>query len=133
MADQREEIGRLSRQALRLMEGAAPLVAPGGLLIAITCSLEAEENEDVMARFLATHPEFSLPPLVGLLEMPVAAGVSGPGAWRILTGGDHDGFPSTCSPKARISAVLSPSGRIDSPPRLALSFQAVTFVPKSNP
>jgi len=86
------EIGRLSRQALRLLEGTAPLVAPGGRLIAITCSLEREENEDVMARFLATHPELSLLPLERLLESPVAAGITGPGAWRILTGGDHDGF-----------------------------------------
>ena len=86
------EIGRLSRQALRLLEGAAPLVASGGRLIAITCSLESEENEDVMTRFLATHPELSLLPLEGLLESPVAAGITGLGAWRILTGGDHDGF-----------------------------------------
>jgi len=86
------EIGRLSRQALRLLEGAAPLVAPGGRLVAITCSLEREENEEVMARFLATHPELSLLPLEGMLESPVAAGITGPGAWRILTGGDHDGF-----------------------------------------
>jgi 16S rRNA (cytosine967-C5)-methyltransferase len=87
-----EEIGRLSRQALRLLESATPLVAPGGRLVAITCSLEREENEDVVARFLATHPEFSLLPLADLLEKPVAAGVTGPGAWRVLTGGDHDGF-----------------------------------------
>ena len=86
------EIGRLSRQALRMLEGTAPLVAPGGRLVAITCSLEREENEDVMARFLATHPELSLLPLEGMLESPVAAGITGPGAWRILTGGDHDGF-----------------------------------------
>lgn len=86
------EIGRLSRQALRLLEGTAPLVAPGGRLVAITCSLEREENEDVVARFLATHPELSLLPLEGSLESPVAAGITGPGAWRILTGGDHDGF-----------------------------------------
>jgi 16S rRNA (cytosine967-C5)-methyltransferase len=86
------EIGRLSRQALRLLEGTAPLVAPGGRLVAITCSLEREENEDVMTRFLATHPELSLFPLEGMLESPVAAGVTGPGAWRILTGGEHDGF-----------------------------------------
>ena len=67
-------------------------MAPGGRLIAITCSLEREENEDVMTRFLATHPELLLLPLERLLESPVAAGITGPGAWRILTGGDHDGF-----------------------------------------
>jgi 16S rRNA (cytosine967-C5)-methyltransferase len=94
------EIGRLSRQALRLLEGTAPLVASGGRLVAITCSLEREENEDVMTRFLATHPELSLQPLEGLLESPVAAGVTGPGAWRILTGGEHDGFSVNVLAKA---------------------------------
>lgn len=86
------EIGRLTQQGLRLLTGAAPLVAPGGLLVAITCSLEREENEDVVARFLATAPDFAPLPLSGLLEPPAAGLVTGPGTWRVLTGGDHDGF-----------------------------------------
>jgi 16S rRNA (cytosine967-C5)-methyltransferase len=86
------EIGRLSQQALRLLDGVAPLVAPGGLLVAITCSLEAEENEEVAASFLAGHPEFEPLPLAGLLDGPLAGGILGPGAWRMLTGDDHDGF-----------------------------------------
>ncbi|MFL6196979.1 MAG: transcription antitermination factor NusB [Thermoanaerobaculia bacterium] len=96
------EIGRLSRQALRMMDGAAPLVAPGGLLVAITCSLEREENEDVVARFLATRPEFAPLPLESVLENPVASGITGPGAWRLLTGADHDGFTVHVLAKARI-------------------------------
>jgi 16S rRNA (cytosine967-C5)-methyltransferase len=86
------EIGRLTRQAVRLMEGAAPLVAPGGLLVAITCSLEREENEDVVSRFLSTRRDFAPAPLDGALEPTLASGLLGPGAWRILSGGDHDGF-----------------------------------------
>lgn len=97
-----DEIGRLSRQALRLLDGAAQLVVPGGLLVAITCSLEWEENEEVVARFLATHPGFSPLPLDGLLGEPAAAGITGPGAWRALTGGDHDGFTVSVLAKARI-------------------------------
>lgn len=96
------EIGRLSRQALRLLGGAAPLVAPGGFLVAITCSLEREENEDVVSRFLATHPELSPARLEEVLETPLAGGVSGPGAWRVLTGGDHDGFSLSVLAKARL-------------------------------
>lgn len=95
------EIGRLARQAVRLLTGAAPLLAPGGLLVAITCSLEREENEDVVAAFLSEHPELAPLPLEGLLEPPVSAGVFAPGAWRVLTGGDHDGFSVHVLEKAR--------------------------------
>ena len=94
------EIGRLTRQALRMLDASAPLLAPGGLLVAITCSLEREENEEVVARFLATRPEMSLLPLDEGLEVAVAAGVTGPGAWRVLTGGDHDGFSVNVLAKA---------------------------------
>jgi 16S rRNA (cytosine967-C5)-methyltransferase len=86
------EIGRLSSQALRLLEGMWSLVAPGGVLAAITCSLEREENEDVMARFLAAHTGLAPLPLEDLVERNIAAGITGPGSWRILTGADHDGF-----------------------------------------
>jgi 16S rRNA (cytosine967-C5)-methyltransferase len=95
------EIGRLSQQALRLLAGVAPLVRPGGLLVAITCSLEAEENEQVAAGFLAVHADFELLPLAGRLDPPLAHGILGPGAWRVLTGDDHDGFSVTVLAKAR--------------------------------
>jgi len=38
------------------------LVRPGGLLIYATCSLEPEENEQVVERFLKQHPEFARSP-----------------------------------------------------------------------
>jgi 16S rRNA (cytosine967-C5)-methyltransferase len=95
------EIGRLSQQALRLLAGLAPLVRPGGLLVAITCSLEAEENEQVAARFLDAHPDFGRLPLDGRLDQPLIQGILGPGAWQVLTGDDHDGFSVSVLAKAR--------------------------------
>ncbi len=86
------EIGRLAGQALRLLEGSAPLVVPGGLLIAITCSLEREENEDVIARFLATRTEFAPLNLEGRLAPQLSRGISAPGFWRLPTADEHDGF-----------------------------------------
>jgi 16S rRNA (cytosine967-C5)-methyltransferase len=61
---------RVSPQALEklagvqteLLERAAELVAPGGLLIYATCSLEPEENAEQVNRFLARHPEFCREP-----------------------------------------------------------------------
>ncbi len=87
-----EELGRLSGQAHKLLGGAAPLVRPGGLLVAITCSLEPEENEEVAAAFLAANPAFAPYELESGLEAPLGEMITGPGSWQILPGGDHDGF-----------------------------------------
>jgi 16S rRNA (cytosine967-C5)-methyltransferase len=48
-----------SRQ-LRLLLQAADLARPGGRVVYSTCSLEPEENEQVVERFLAKRPEFAL-------------------------------------------------------------------------
>jgi len=42
----------------RLLEAAAGLVRPGGILVYATCSLEPEENEAVVEVFLTRHPEY---------------------------------------------------------------------------
>ncbi len=62
------------------------------MLSAITCSLEDTENEAVAERFLERHPNFSRLGLEERLESPLDEFVQGRGLWRILTGGDHDGF-----------------------------------------
>jgi 16S rRNA (cytosine967-C5)-methyltransferase len=85
-------VGRLAQQGEAMLDGAAPSVARGGLLVAITCSLEPEENELVVAHFLSGHPEFRLLALEGLLPGALDRWVAGTGFWRLPTGGDHDGF-----------------------------------------
>lgn len=86
------EIGRLAAQAGRMLGGGAPLVRAGGLLVAVTCSLEAEENEQVIERFLAATPGFEPVDLAAALGSPADRAVAGPGMWRLFPGGDHDGF-----------------------------------------
>ncbi|AHF07975.1 RsmB/NOP family class I SAM-dependent RNA methyltransferase [Desulfitobacterium metallireducens] len=46
------------RQAL-IIESAAALVRPGGRLVYSTCTFAPQENEEVILRFLESHPEFS--------------------------------------------------------------------------
>lgn len=55
-----EEIECLRETQLDLLYQAAPLLKPGGLLIYSTCSLEPEENENVVKDFLSAHADFKL-------------------------------------------------------------------------
>ena len=65
-------LGMTQRAILR---AAAAIVKPGGLLIYSTCSLELEENDEMIDGFLAQHPEFTLePPPAGVLPDGVLDG-----------------------------------------------------------
>lgn len=50
---------RMAERQERLLAAAAALVRPGGLLIYATCSLEPEENEQVVEHFLKRNREFT--------------------------------------------------------------------------
>ena len=100
----RQELERLSTASLSLLEGAAGLVEPGGVLSAITCSLEDVENEVVADHFLDRHRDFFPLELGETLRPPSDEFVRGPGLWRILTGGDHDGFTVQVFGRSRRSA-----------------------------
>lgn len=53
-----ERIDALVRRQKVLLDGIAPVIAPGGLLAYLTCSLEPEENADQVDAFLDRHPSF---------------------------------------------------------------------------
>jgi 16S rRNA (cytosine967-C5)-methyltransferase len=55
-----EELGRLRKSQLDLLQQTAPTVKPGGTLVYSTCSLEPEENQEVVKQFLSGHPAFKL-------------------------------------------------------------------------
>ncbi len=69
----REQLSPLPEAQLRILEGGARCVLPGGTLMYSTCTLRREENEEVIRRFLSLHREFrreamSLPPPFGEAE-----------------------------------------------------------------
>ena len=53
-----QSLGELKTKQAAILRSAANLVKPGGRLVYATCSLLAEENEDIVTAFLAERPEF---------------------------------------------------------------------------
>ncbi len=54
-----EDVARLAAIQRKLLENAARLVKPDGVLVYSTCSLEPEENENIVAWFLDSSDNFS--------------------------------------------------------------------------
>jgi 16S rRNA (cytosine967-C5)-methyltransferase len=68
---------RAAARQSRLLDSAAGLVRPRGLLIYSTCSLEPEENEQVVDAFLSRHDDFARapsPPTAAPAELLTLAG-----------------------------------------------------------
>jgi|SRR6185295_12936912 len=57
-----DALAALADRQAELLDGAAAAVLPGGLLVYSTCSLEPEENQRQVERFLSRHPEFRREP-----------------------------------------------------------------------
>jgi 16S rRNA (cytosine967-C5)-methyltransferase len=70
-----DEISRLQKTQLELLRQAATKLKPGGVLVYSTCSLEPEENSELVQQFLATNSGFKLETDRQLL--PFADGVDG--------------------------------------------------------
>jgi 16S rRNA (cytosine967-C5)-methyltransferase len=52
------DIIELANQQREMLEAAAAMVRPGGVLVYSTCSLETEEGEEVASEFREAHPTF---------------------------------------------------------------------------
>ena len=58
-----EELKELPALQLAILENQATYVKKGGVLLYSTCTVLKAENEDVVAAFLETNPEFYTEPL----------------------------------------------------------------------
>lgn len=73
---QESDLAPLAAVQVLMLEHAARIVRPGGRLVYATCSSEPDENDEVVVRFLAAHPDFSV--------VDVRSGHSCPGLAAVL-------------------------------------------------
>jgi 16S rRNA (cytosine967-C5)-methyltransferase len=57
---QEKDIARCAARQMRFLDHLAPLLKKDGVLVYAVCSLEPEENEQVIAHFLKKHPNFAI-------------------------------------------------------------------------
>jgi len=55
-----EDIESLATLQYNLLANAQHLLKPGGVLVYATCTVEPEENQQIIEKFLANHPDFKL-------------------------------------------------------------------------
>ena len=84
---QPEDIDALSSQQLSMLENSARALRVGGRLIYSTCSVEREENEDVIEAFTRTHPDFARVNLGGTFS----SGIPGSSSLHLRTWPHRDG------------------------------------------
>jgi len=65
------DIEGMTRLQHEILDNGARLVKPGGHLIYSTCTIEPAENQEIVERFLAEHPEFELVPASEVLPASV--------------------------------------------------------------
>lgn len=82
-------ISKLAGSQAQAVAAACDLLAPGGFVLYATCSLEAEENEEVVAKVLAARPDLEVAPIdPPPLLRPYVDG----GRFRVLPDARTDGF-----------------------------------------
>jgi 16S rRNA (cytosine967-C5)-methyltransferase len=65
-------LAELTAKQGAILHAAAGLVKTGGRLVYATCSVLAEENQDIVAAFLSRHPDFeAIPAAVALAEQRI--------------------------------------------------------------
>uniref|UniRef100_UPI004056A5DA 16S rRNA (cytosine(967)-C(5))-methyltransferase RsmB n=1 Tax=Candidatus Electrothrix sp. TaxID=2170559 RepID=UPI004056A5DA len=89
---QAEDLAGFQEQQLGLLRTAATALKPGGVLVYATCSLEPEENQQVVELFLAANPAFILTDCRGFLPASAASLVDAQGCFAPLPTEEIEGF-----------------------------------------
>lgn len=69
-----EDIKKMAKQQLRLLESAAKLLKPGGVIVYSTCTTEPDENTEIIKLFLEKHSDFYTEPASAYVNKSVVSG-----------------------------------------------------------
>ena len=87
------DVTRLAALQREILSRVTPLLAPGGVLVYATCTIMPAENERVVERWLAAHPELAIERADAHLPVSAAGLVDDAGTLRTLPHRDGlDGF-----------------------------------------
>ncbi len=75
-----DDVARFAAQQAEILDALWQVLAPGGKMLYVTCSVFAEENRDQIAAFTARHPDSCLVPIAGQPDC------------QYLPCAEHDGF-----------------------------------------
>jgi len=89
---QEHDIERLSRLQMKILQGAARHLKPGGTLVYSTCTLTREENDSIVELFLAQHNEFELTDAARYLPEPARHMMRGSYFQALPQRDNSDGF-----------------------------------------
>ncbi len=92
-----ETVQMCARRQAEILDAGCRLVRPGGRLVYSTCTFAPEENEQTIAAFLQTHPEFTPEPVDAPWFAP-----AGEGMYRL--------WPHKLRGEGHFAAVLRRSG-----------------------
>ena len=87
-----KDLQSYQQQQLEILQQAASLLLPGGILVYATCSMEPEENEQVMDAFLTRNSDFSISNAGSFLPDQAASLVSRAGYFSTTPAEGLDGF-----------------------------------------
>lgn len=87
------DVAALSAIQADILEAAAQVLKPGGVLVYSTCTIHPAENQELVSKFVAKHPEFQFDPIAPFLP-PSLRETAGEAGWVQLLPHLHgtDGF-----------------------------------------
>lgn len=87
-----DDLSVYQQKQLQLLDTASSLLKRDGTIVYATCSLEPEENEQVIAVFLSAHPHFFLADAGAYLSSQAAGLIDAQGCFHCTPDAGLDGF-----------------------------------------